>query len=241
MMQTTRAKRRQNMALLVAEHGGQAAVAARIGRDRNQVYQWVLPEESKAARGIGDAMAREIEAAFGLPVGWMDAEREEAEPRPAPTGYLRPISSWDRPDELPAGEYGFLPHLDAYLSAGHGGPSVEAIERTDKTTPFRSDWMRAEGWSPRTHYTMRCRGDSMEPSIQDGAPVVIDTSAKAIKSGRVYAIVVDGETLLKRLDKLPGGIVRVRSDNPSPLYAPWEIAEDALQVIGRAVWTPVRL
>jgi phage repressor protein C with HTH and peptisase S24 domain len=119
--------------------------------------------------------------------------------------------------------------------------SADAIERTDKSTPFRSDWMKLQGWSPRTHYTMRCRGDSMEPTIQDGAPVVIDTSTRRIQSGRVYALAVDGETLLKRLDRLPGGIVRVRSDNPSPLYAPWEIAEDALQIIGRAVWTPVQL
>lgn len=240
-MQTTRAKRRQNIALLVAEHGGQAAVAVRIGRDRNQVYQWMLPDESKASRGIGDVMAREIESAFGLPEGWMDAEHEAPEPRPAPTGYLRPISSWDRPEDLPEGQFGFLPHLDAYLSAGHGGPSADAIERTDKTTPFRADWLKAQGWSPRTHFTMRCRGDSMEPTIQDGAPVVIDTSAKRIQSGRVYALAVDGETWLKRLDRLPGGMVRVRSDNPSTLYAPWEVSEDALQIIGRAVWTPVQL
>lgn len=157
--------------------------------------------------------------------------------------YLRQISTWDNPDELPADQFVFLPHLDAYLSAGHGGPSTDAIETSDKTTPFRSDWVKSEGWNPRTHYTMRCKGDSMEPTIQDGAPVVIDTSAsgKRVQSGRIYAISVDGETYLKRLDKLPNGMVRVRSDNATPMYAPYELAESAINIIGRAVWTPVRL
>jgi DNA-binding Xre family transcriptional regulator len=105
------------------------------------------------------------------------AVREDSPP------YLRPITGWDRPDDLPTQGFAFLPHLDAYMSAGNGGPSADAVEATDKATPFRSDYLRRKGWSPSTHYTMRCKGDSMEPTIQDGAPVVIDTSA----DGTFYA------------------------------------------------------
>lgn len=164
-------------------------------------------------------------------------------PRQDQRAPLRRIAAWDRPDDLPASEYGFLDHLDAYLSAGHGGPSADMVERTDKATPFRSDWMRAKGWDPRTHFTMRCKGDSMEPTIQDGAPVVIDTSpaGRRVQSARIYAIAIDGELLLKRLDRLPGGMMRVRSDNPSPLYPPFEAPEASIEVIGRAVWTPTEL
>jgi phage repressor protein C with HTH and peptisase S24 domain len=81
----------------------------------------------------------------------------------------------------------------------------------------------------------------MEPTIQHGAPVVIATNEKGIRSGKIYAILLDGDPLLKRLDKLPGGRVRVRSDNTAPAYAPFDVDESALEVIGRAVWTPVRL
>jgi phage repressor protein C with HTH and peptisase S24 domain len=163
--------------------------------------------------------------------------------RESSQAYLRPSAAWDTPADLPAGQFGFLQHLDAYLSAGNGGPSADSIERTDKATPFRSDWLAAQGWNTRTHFTMRCKGDSMEPTVQDGAPVVIDTSdrGRTVQSGRVYAISIDGELLLKRLDRLPGGLLRVRSDNLAPMYSAFELPESSIEVVGRAVWTPVNL
>lgn len=160
---------------------------------------------------------------------------------PSPGAYLRPITIWDNPADLPPESTVFLKKLDFYLSAGHGGPDPDAVELTDKVTPFRADFCANEGWSSKTHFTMRCQGESMEPTIQHGAPVVIATNEQTIRSGKVYAILLDGEPLLKRLDKLPGGTVRVRSDNPAPAYASFEVPEGNLEVIGRAVWTPVML
>lgn len=153
---------------------------------------------------------------------------------------LRPIAGWDNPGDHADTTDG-LPTLEYYLSAGPGGPDPNMVEQTDKVTLFRSDYISRKGWNPRTHYTFRCLGDSMEPSIQNGAPVVIDTSATAIRSGRVYAVLLDGEPLLKRLDRLPGGMIRVRSDSQMPQYAPFEVPESALRVIGQAVWTSVDL
>jgi phage repressor protein C with HTH and peptisase S24 domain len=81
----------------------------------------------------------------------------------------------------------------------------------------------------------------MEPTIQDGSPVVIATNAKTIVSGKIYAFLVDGEPLLKRLFKLPNNRVRVVSDNQRPEFADYEVAANDLEIIGRAVWTPTRL
>lgn len=212
----------------------------------------VVEEYTTGHRNAGKRSPFRLDALDGVPVGDGGAVREDPpaayapsppSPRQDQRAPLRRIAAWDRPDDLPASEYGFLDHLDAYLSAGHGGPSADMVERTDKATPFRSDWMRAKGWDPRTHFTMRCKGDSMEPIIQDRAPVVIDTSpaGRRVQSGKVYAIAIDGEMLLKRLDRLPGGMIRVRSDNPSPLYPPFEAPEASIEVIGRAVWTPTEL
>lgn len=155
--------------------------------------------------------------------------------------FLRPILVWDDPKDLPPESTVFLKKLDFHLSAGNGGPDPDAIELTDKVTPFRADFAAAQGWSPRTHFTMRCSGESMEPTIQDAAPVVIATNERTIRSGKIYAILLDGEPLLKRLDKLPGGKLRVRSDNPAPAYEAFVVDEAEVQVIGRAVWTPVIL
>lgn len=204
-------------------------------------------------REPSEADARAIAIALGVTIGELyeftyarsgEGSREPAscdirDGEPAP--FLRPILAWNNPDDLPPDATVFLNKLDFYLSAGHGGPDPNAVEQTDKVTPFRADFCAAEGWTPKTHFTMRCIGESMEPTIQHGAPVVIATNELNIRSGRVYAVLIDGEPLLKRLDKLPGGRIRVRSDNSSPAYCAFEVDENELQVIGRAVWTPVKL
>lgn len=72
-MKTRTAIRKENLAALVDVHG-QAAVADKIGKDRNQVYQWLQEAGDKAARNISDRSAALIEDAFGKPRGWLDQE-----------------------------------------------------------------------------------------------------------------------------------------------------------------------
>ncbi len=163
-----------------------------------------------------------------------------AEDRPAPYG-LTPIRAWDSNDDLDPEQYVTLQRIELHLSAGHGGPDPNAAELRETGMAFRSDFIKAQGWRPETHFVFRAQGDSMEPTIQHRSPVVIDTSQTTIQSGRVYAVVVNGESYLKRLDRLPGGRVRLRSDNPSPMFAPIDVAADELEIIGRAVWTPTFL
>lgn len=76
-MKPIREVRRERLAHLVTQMGGQSAVAARLGKDKNQIYQWLQPEESKASRNISDGTARLIEAAYSLPKGWMDQPLSE--------------------------------------------------------------------------------------------------------------------------------------------------------------------
>lgn len=229
-----------------------ASVVAELKASKGMVYN-ILSGKTNPDN-VRASTVEAICTALAISPMWLLTGKGPMEPAPVDTTrrtavredsppYLRPITGWDRPDDLPAQSFAFLPHLDAYMSAGNGGPSADAVEATDKATPFRSDYLRRKGWSPATHYTMRCKGDSMEPTIQDGAPVVIDTSdeGRRIRSGRVYAIAFDGERLLKRLDRLPGGMLRIRSDNPSTMYAPFEVPEASIEVIGRAVWTPTEL
>lgn len=194
----------------------------------------------------GSTELHRIASALMCSVEWLASGKNPATtvitiPPASEPAYLRPIVEWDMPSDLDEDRTVFLKKLDYYLSAGSGGPDPSAVEVTDKVTPFRADFCAAEGWNAKTHFTMRCRGESMEPTIQDGAPVVIATNEKTIRSGKVYAIIVDGEPLLKRIDKLPNGRVRVRSDNNAPEYAPFEVDEGLIEVIGRAVWTPVKL
>lgn len=51
-------------------------LAARIDKDRNQVYQWLLEPGTPGARNLGHTNARRIEQVFGLPPGWLDTEQD---------------------------------------------------------------------------------------------------------------------------------------------------------------------
>ncbi len=68
--------RRERLAQLVLEAGSQVAVADRISKDKNQIYQWLLDPDTRGARNIGPTSARAIETALSKPLGWLDHEDE---------------------------------------------------------------------------------------------------------------------------------------------------------------------
>lgn len=85
--------RRTNLNSLVAEAGSQVAVAKKIGKDKNQIHQWLLDPGAPGARNIGPRSARELEAAFGKPPGWLDHENEKN----LKNGETTPVVDLDQP------------------------------------------------------------------------------------------------------------------------------------------------
>lgn len=73
-MRSIRDIRRDNLSILAKDHGGQAGLARVIGKDRNQVYQWLRPETDPKSRSLSDATAREIEATLALAQNWLDQD-----------------------------------------------------------------------------------------------------------------------------------------------------------------------
>ncbi|OBR78760.1 hypothetical protein A7D35_02805 [Xanthomonas arboricola] len=232
----------QAMSKLDCPIRNRAELAARLGMSSQRLNNWV----NRSKRISSDARL-EFEAATGVSVDWINDGIGEmhtpawrvAESRP---DYLRGLELWNEKSELPEEKYVALDALEYHLSAGPGGFDPAAAELKPSGAAFRADFAANQGWKRSTHFSMRAKGDSMEPTIQDGAPVIIATNETQIRSGKIYAILIDNEPLLKRLDKLPGGLVRVRSDNAlNPAYAPFDVQEGMIEVIGRAVWTPVML
>lgn len=237
-MSTQQEIRRANFAQIVIDEGGQAAVARKMNRDRNQVWQWLREPSEAGSRNIGSKTAREIEATFDKPEGWLDAFRKLNDPAESVSG-ARPIGEWDGRSELPETHKG-IRRLEYYLSAGSGNGVSE--ESPSYLTPnvFRSDFLKGAGWSTKTHFSMYVAGDSMEPNYPDGSTVVVDITDREPQVGkaRVFAIKVDGEPRLKRLQRLPSGTIRVSSDNARLDYAPFEVAAESkhdLEIIGRVV------
>ena len=62
---------------------------------------------------------------------------------------------------------------------------------------------------------LKVAGESMAPTIKDGAEVVVDRAVGELVDGRIYVVYIrDNGLVIKRLYKGPGVII-LRSDNPA--------------------------
>ena len=134
----------------------------------------------------------------------------------------------------PEGEFVFVPLLDVRLSAGHGVEQVEIYSDETRPLAFRADWMRQMRLKLGRLLAMWAKGDSMEPRIQDGDALVVDQAQTQVVDGGVFALWYEGGERVKRLYRLPGGRLRITSDNPS--YGPIELSAEEtelVRIIGR--------
>jgi transcriptional regulator with XRE-family HTH domain len=177
--------------------------------------------------------------ALGLSVRFLETGRDESHALRTVAARLGSLNiAGDGVGET-RGDYMTLPLLDFALDP-RSTPSADAQAKAQQLR-FSQDFAKARGWTPHTHFLALAPTDGMAPTIERGAPVVVNISQTTVQSGRVHALLVDGDLVLARLDRLGPGRVRVRYDNPSPLYAPCEVADSDLHIIGRAVWTAAEL
>jgi len=135
-----------------------------------------------------------------------------------------------------------LPFYEVTASAG-GGALVEAENQT-KSISFEPAWLRKEiGVNPNDVFLMLVDGDSMYPTLKSESMIMVDRHLNSMSDG-IYVLRHENSLLVKRLQMLPGGIIKVKSDNN--MYEPWEINKSQLdgidlELIGRVVWTGQRM
>lgn len=134
-----------------------------------------------------------------------------------------------------------IPLRDVYVSSGPGGEAVdEAIQRHLSFDPF---FVETWGVDPERVEAVINRGDSNEPTIRDGAVVLIDRSDRQLREKAIFAFRTPDGVRLKRFQKLIDGSARLVSDNQA-LYAPEVIGPadlEQLRVVGRAFWTGMEI
>lgn len=126
-----------------------------------------------------------------------------------------------------------VPMLDLKLSAGMGdewglgsptGESIYVPKRVARRYPSNSVFVGA-----------LVDGDSMEPTLHDGEPVVFVKGF--VKGDGIYVLAVNGELFVKRLEfNRILNRLRIISDNPK--YPPTELGMDALdgvRILGKVV------
>lgn len=217
----------QALTRLMAEHpilNTQAALASASGVGQTTISRIMRSEVNPQAdilRKLAKSLGVETAAFFSGP------EAEIA---------MRPILTWEHEDDLPEGDFALIRRLGVELSAGNGHEGVEIVMDEKQPQAFRADWIRKKGLKPVHLACMTADGPSMESRIQDGDALVVDTSQKEVVDGKVFGLWYDGGARVKRLYRLPGGGLRIKSDNPD--FAPIDLMPGQLEhvhIIGRVV------
>lgn len=79
--------------------------------------------------------------------------------------------------------------------------------------------------------------DSMEPALRNGDLVLFDRGITQLRMDAIYAVALNGELFIKRIQRRPDKTVVMKSDNP--LYEPYVVAPQDMQhfeVIGKVVF-----
>ena len=179
----------------------------------------------------GEALARY--AMLGFNLRWL--LRDEGDPL---VEVARSGSAVHRVEQPRAG-YVYLPLYEVHASAGCG--AIIETEQVVDLLAFKEDWLRQElNAGPGDVALLFVTGRSMEPDLRAGDVIMIDRRDTTAQREAIYVIRMDGAVLVKELQRLPGGIIKVRSKNPD--YEPFERtitdleARSDFAVIGRVVW-----
>ena len=149
---------------------------------------------------------------------------------------LRPVLAYDALIDLPEGDFVMVRKLDVAASAGFGSDN-NGLVMEDKPIAFRADWIRKSKAKSTDLVVLDVDGDSMHPTLFDGDDVLIDLKQNQIANGNVYAFVVDGVVIVKRLS-VRGSVVIAQSDNQSDprfKYDSEYSENETFKVIGRVV------
>jgi hypothetical protein len=237
-MTTVKSIRLWNLKQLILEKRSIKAVAE--AADTSAAYLSQILNEAKSGsgtvRGIGDALARKIEAGCGKPVGWMDM----------PQGQITRERSIDEIQSLLPGakavaysEYlndvYLIPKVKLKLSAGVTGFQTEPEHDDGSKVGIPKGWADREGLRPASLIALSVKGESMEPSLYAGDQVIVNTADVRMEDGAVYAINYEGEAVIKRLRRDMGQWLLV-SDNPDQRrFHPKNCRSGECIIVGRVV------
>lgn len=151
--------------------------------------------------------------------------------------------------ELDEADYCSIPLYDVAAATGFG--RVPRAQKPDQHLLFRTDWIHNKlHASPADLYLIYVEGDSMVPTLAPGDVLLVDHRDNNVQRDGIYVLVMDDALLVKRCQSLPGGEVRVSSDNPA--YLPFNMRRrrlepdvqddaDGSSVVGRVIWHGSRL
>lgn len=230
--------------VLADKIGGPAALSQRSGLSRRTIGAYMSGEtDPKRADLVKLAVAGEVSLEWlATGDGDMNSSRASAAER---LSYHSEQLRRDLRVEQPRTGYVYVPLYEVGAAAGKPGaaPQTEAIVNE---LAFREEWIRsALHVSPADLSLVHVEGDSMEPDLRAGDIILIDHTDTTARREGFYVIRLEDALLVKQVQRLPGGVLKLSSRNPT--YEPINLPLPAIQadgkyaIIGRVVWACRRL
>lgn len=139
-------------------------------------------------------------------------------------------------NEVDLDEFVFVPRYNVAAAAGHGAWNDD--ETPMFTVSFRRYWvtnhLKAD---PAKLSVISVYGDSMEGVLNDKDIILINHDDREPREG-IYVLRIDGQLIVKRVQRLPGSILRITNTNPA--YEPFSVDMNNVlgdfAVVGKVVW-----
>lgn len=176
-----------------------------------------------------------VAAATGLDERWILRGEGNLQVKPS-TSLPLPSVTDVMGNEVHLDEFVFVPRYNVSAAAGYGAWNDD--ETPMFTVSFRRYWvtnhLKAD---PSKLSVISVYGDSMEGVLNDKDIILINHEDCDPREG-IYVIRIDGQLIVKRVQRLPGSMLRVTSTNPA--YEPFTVnlaqVPDDFAVVGKVVW-----
>jgi len=123
------------------------------------------------------------------------------------------------------------------FAAGDGEAETEPGSLISSLS-FPAPWLRRLGISAQSAALVWVKGDSMTPTLKNGAMAMLDTRINDIKKRKIYAFRFGEELFVKRLERISPDTLIALSDNAA--YDTKVIAGadlEQFQMFGEVVWS----
>jgi phage repressor protein C with HTH and peptisase S24 domain len=206
-------------------------LARAMGVSPSAFRKW-LKGEAEPSRERLVALAH----AAGVGVAWL-AEGQGPVPAFEPVGGGRGRAGGrEAPSDMDWGQYVLLPHRAEAAAAGSvTPPSPTGTE----WMALRHDWVRSVcGIEPDEVVLEVATGESMTPTIRDGNTLLVDTTDRTFRNFGIYVLEINGQRLVKRVQRKHDGSLVLISDNVA--YQPDAVDKEEaanVVVVGRVVWS----
>ena len=96
--------------------------------------------------------------------------------------------------------------------------------------------MRSHGLQGHQCRIVKVIGESMEPTLPDGASILVNMGQRDPRDGRIFVVRSEGELIVKRLIRDPNAGWLIQSDNPNKRAWPTRGWPDDAQIVGEVKW-----